>query len=124
MRLEQQIICHDETLEFLTNDMRESFEQEELLAQRHTAALSRLASIHEELRKFMEEEYYGNLRTLMCEMCAKTNMLTKKNDDDLEKLNIMKKIVDEEWADEETERRTKFLTAVDEIKNRVSSKTA
>ena len=119
LRTEQEIDRREDVLGFLMNDMREAFAQEELLAQRHTAALNRLVEIHEDMRKFMEEEFYGNLRTLLAELCAKTNMLTQQNDDELKKLDIMKKILDEEWAEEETERRTKFLTSLDEIKNRV-----
>lgn len=120
LHVEQEIDRRGDMLHFLMNDMREAFEQEEGLARRHTAALSRLVEMHDDLRKFMEEEFYGSLRTLLAELCAKTNMLSKQNDDDMRKLEVMKKILDEEWAEEETERRTKFLTSLDEIKNRVS----
>ncbi|OQV14381.1 putative Coiled-coil domain-containing protein 65 [Hypsibius exemplaris] len=117
LRTEQEMDRREDVIGFLMSDMKEAFAQEELLAQRHTAALNRLVEIHEELRAFMEEEFYGNLRTLLAELCAKTNMLSKQNDDELKKLEVMKKILDEEWAEEETERRTKFLTSLDEIKN-------
>ncbi|GAU95677.1 hypothetical protein RvY_07260 [Ramazzottius varieornatus] len=119
LHVEQEIDRRGDLLHFLMNDMREAFEQEEGLARRHTAALSRLVEMHDDLRKFMEEEFYGSLRTLLAELCAKTNMLSKQNDDDMRKLEVMKKILDEEWSEEETERRTKFLTSLDEIKNRI-----
>ncbi|XP_055351085.1 golgin subfamily A member 6-like protein 22 [Paramacrobiotus metropolitanus] len=118
-RIQQQIAHRDDTLEFLMDDMREAFEQEELLSQRHTAALQRLTEIHGDLKRFLEEEYYGNLRTLMAELCAKTNMLAEQNDNEMKKIDLMLKVMDEEWGEEETERRTKFLTAVDEIRNRI-----